>query len=250
MKRRKRTLIPFILLAVLVSGCVTIRMETKIKEDGSGTKSFVLALDKDMMSAMESMAEESGGSVDDIWEAARSGADTVEGAKVETFSDDEVEGIKISIPFDNLQELQALSSSDAFEGADSVEVSQDGDVTTLRATVDVGELGAGFGEAGGESLEGFDLGEIDFEYTYAVEVEGTILEYSPKEIAEVKGSTVTWDLTRANTDSPTLLVKWEAGDGGTDMLVPLLIVVVVAGLLLVVAGTVVSMRSRQQSAGL
>ena len=243
MKRQKRALVLFILLAMLVSGCITIRMETKIKKDGSGTKSFVLALDKSVISAVESMAQESGGGTDDIWEAARAGADSIEGAKVEEFSDEDAEGIKITIPFGNFEELQALSSRDAFEGADSVDVSQDGDITTLKATVSVGELASGFDAAGGQSIEGFDVGEIDIEYTYAVEVEGEILEYSPKDIAAVKDRGVTWDLTKSDADSLELMVKWEAG-GGPDMLVVLLIAVVLGGLFLAAVGIVLAVRSR------
>ena len=75
-------------------------------------------------------------------------------------------------------------------------------------------------------------------------MEGEILEYSPEEIAEVKGSAVAWDLTQSNADSLELMVKWEAAAGATDMLVVILIVVVLAGVLLVAAGIVLTARSR------
>lgn len=231
------------LLALTASGCITIRMETEIEQDGSGTKSVVLALDKSIMSMMESMAQEAGTSTEDIWATAREGAATIEGATVEQYSDDEAEGIQITVPFGSLDELEALSSSDTFQRADTVTVSQNGDTTTLNAIVNVGDITSGLDEVGGQELEGFDLGEIEIKYTYAVEVEGDILEYSPKDIATVEGSKVTWDLTRASADSVELMLKWEPG-GGLDLLIILLIVVAFGGLVLVVAGVVLTARGR------
>jgi hypothetical protein len=218
----RRVLILVMLSALLTGGCVTIRMETKIKKDGSGTKSFVLAFNKSVMSMMESMADESGAGIDDIWATASEGAAAIPGATVKQFSDDESEGINVSVPFGSLEELEALSSNDTFEGTDSVSVSRDGDVTTMVATVNVGKVTSGFDEAGGQGLEGFDMGEFDFEYSYAVEVEGEILEYSPQDIATIDGSKVTWDLTRAISDTVALTLKWEPG-GGLDLVYILLV---------------------------
>jgi hypothetical protein len=244
MKKRVLVLVP--LLVILLSGCITVRVETKIKQDGGGTKSFVLALDKSVVSVFESMVQESGASVDDLWAEARAGAASIKGAKVEDYSDDETEGIKLTIPFKNLDELQALSSSDAFRGTDTVTVSKDGDTMTLKAVVNVGDFASELGEAGGQELEGFDLGEIEFEYTYAIDVEGKILAYSPKNIAEVKGSKVTWDLTQADTETIELIVRWEPG-GGPNMIVILAAVILGLAVLLVGAGIVMMMRSKRPS---
>jgi hypothetical protein len=241
---KKRILIAVLLSALLTSGCITIRIETKINKDGSGTKSFVLALDKSVMGMMESMTEESGASTDDIWAAATEGAGSINGATVEEFSDDDSEGIKVSVPFGSLEELEALSGSDAFEGMDTVKVSRDGDITTLNATVSVGDVTSGLGEAGGESLEGFDMGDIDLEYSYAIEIEGNIIEYAPKEIATVDGSKVTWDLTSASTDTVELMLKWEPG-GGLDPLLIVLIAAALGGLILVAAGIFLTVRSKE-----
>lgn len=241
----KRRLIPLLLLAAVVSGCVTIRIETKIEKDGSGTKSYVLALDKSVISMMESMAEEAGTSADDIWETAREGAASIQGARIEEYSDDEDEGIKVTVPFDNLEELAALAGSDAFEGTDVVTVQRDGDVTTLQATVNVGDVASGFEAAGDESIEGFDLGEIEINYTYAVEVEGKILEYAPKEIAEVQGGKVVWDLTQAQQGAVELMIKWEPG-GGLDTLVIVLIAVVLVALVLIGTGIILTRRGKRR----
>lgn len=230
------------LMCILISGCVTLRLDTKIDADGGGTKSLVLAFDESVMSMMESMAEESGTPVGDIWEMARVSAGSINGATVKDYKDEEMEGIEIVVPFDNLDELEALSSSDAFEGADVVSVERDGDTTTLNATVTVGDVESNLGEAGGESLEGFDLGEINLEYSYSVEVEGDILDYAPTEFATVENNKVTWDLTRASADTVELMIRWKPG-GGLDVTFLLLIVIAIGGVALVVIGILLSLRS-------
>jgi len=212
---KKRALVIISLCVILLSGCITIRVENKINADGSGEKSVLLALDKSMMSMFESMAAESGESMDDIWAEARTGAEAIEGAKVEDYSDDDVEGIKMIVPL------------------------------TLKAQVDVGELTSGLGEAGGAELEGFDLGDIELEYTYAVEVEGKILDHSPKDIAEVKGGKVTWDLVQSNSQTVELMIKWSPGGGGISILTILLIVIVAGGVVLVAVGVFLALRGRR-----
>ncbi len=237
----KRVFILVSLLALLLSGCMTLRMETKIKADGSGSKSLVVALDKDAISTIESMGGEDG-DAGDFWKGTREGADLIEGAKVEDYSDDDSEGIRITVPFDNLAELEALSGSDVFEGADTVTVSQEGDTVTLRATVSAGgDLTSGLGAAGGEDLEGMDMGDIEIEFSYSVDVEGKILEYSPTDIAKVKGSKVTWDLSQVSAESVDFMVKWEPGSSSeSDMLMILLIVIALGGVGLVVVGVLMT----------
>lgn len=241
---RKQTSVLIVLISLLVSGCVSVRVETKIKKDGSGTKAFVLALDNSVMSMLESMAQEAGASTDDIWEAARAGAESIKGAEVQEYRDDESQGIKITVPFGDLTELQALSSSDAFSGSDVVTVSQNGDVTTLKASVRSGDLASGFDEAGGQGLQGFDLGDIEFEYAYIIEVEGKILEYSPQGNAEIQGSKVTWDLTQSTGDATELMIKWEPS-GGPDMGVILLVAIALGGAALILFGAILTLRGKR-----
>jgi hypothetical protein len=238
------------LLAVLLSGCITLRIETKIKEDGSGSKSFIMAFDKNVISMIESMAsEDMEMSSDDLWADVRDGASAIEGAKVEDYKDDDSEGIKIIVPFDSLDELQALSKSDLFEGADAVSVSEDGDTRTLKAVVSMGDVTSGLSEAGGEELGGIDPGDIDMEFLYTVDVEGKILEYSPKEIAEVEGSKITWDLVKAGSSADLeLMVKWKPGKESGSMLVYLLIAIVVIAGGMVVLGIMMTLRKPKEQA--
>jgi hypothetical protein len=183
-------------------------METKINQDGSGTKSFVLALDNSVTSMLESVAQEAGADPNDLWETARAGAESIDGAMVEDYRDDESQGIKITVPFSDLDELQALSGVDAFAGSDVVTVSQNGAITTLKATVRTGDLTAAF-----DDLEGFDLGDVDIAYTYSVQVEGVILAYAPQGNAVAEGSKVTWNLTQSAGDTTELMIQWEPSSG-------------------------------------
>jgi hypothetical protein len=236
---RKHAFILLLLLSTLASGCVTVHMETKIKQDGSGTKSFVLALDNSVMSMIESMAQESGAGPDDVWETARAGAESISGARVEDYRDDESQGIKITVPFSDLNELQALSGVDAFAGSDVVTVSQNGAITTLKATVKTGDLAAGF-----DDLEGFDLGDIDIEYAYSVKVEGVILAYAPTGNAVTEGNKVTWDLTQSTGDTTELMIEWDPSSG-SDVRVILLVVIAPGGAALIVVGVILIARGKR-----
>lgn len=244
----KRTPIVIALFTLLLTGCVTFRVETKIKKDGSGTKSFLVAVDKSMMSMVESMAEDTDTSGQDLWESARSSAASIKGAKVEDYRDDDREGIKIIVPFRDAAELQALSGNDLFQGSDTVIMSESGENRTLKAMVASGDFAGALGQAQGTDLEGtglegFDLGDIDFEYSYIVEVDGDIVSYSPKHIATREGSKVIWDMTKANGETTELVLTWKPG-GGPDLLVIGLVAVVAGGVLLALGGFVLWLRER------
>jgi hypothetical protein len=241
---KRRLLILLITLTTLISGCVTVRVETRIKKDGSGTRSFVLALDKSVISMLEGVAQEAGVPTDDIWGAARADAQAIEGAQVEDYSEDDVQGIRVTIPFASVEELQALSSGEGVEGVDVVTVSQDGHVMTLSATVNVGEVATALTEVGDQNLEGFQFGEIDLLFTYAVEVEGRILEYTPQDAAVVEGHRVTWDLSGIDAAAAELMIQWDANDESSPPIFPLL-VALLAVLALVTCGVILIRRGKQ-----
>ena len=242
----KRVFILVSLLTLLLSGCMTVRIETKIKADGSGTKAFVLALDKDTISMVESMSGEEMSS-DDLVEGARETLDLAPGDKVEAYSDGDSEGARVIFSFKNLAELEALSD-EMFEGTETVTISEQGDTVTLRATLSTEDFASELGEAGGQDLQGMDLGDVDFEYTYSVDIEGKILEHSPTDIAKVKGGKVTWDLTQVSTESVDFMVKWEPGSSESDMLMILLIVIALGGVGLVVVGVLMTVFRKEPPA--
>jgi hypothetical protein len=228
-----RLLVLFVTLTTLIGGCVTVRVETKIEKDGSGSRSFVLALDKSAISMLEGVAQEAGVPMDDIWGTVRADAQAIEGAQVEDYEDDHVQGIRVTLPFASVEELEALTSTEGVEGVEGVDVvavSQDGDVTTLSATVNVGEVAAALTEAGDQNLEGVEFGEIDLHFTYAVEVAGRILEYAPQDTAVVEGSRVTWDLSDVDTAAAELMIQWDSSgaSGPPVFLLPIAILITLA----------------------
>ena len=221
-------LVLLVTLTTLIGGCVTVRIETKIKKDGSGTRSFVLALDKSVISMLEGVAQEAGVPMDDVWGTARADAQAIEDAQVEDYEEDYVRGIRVTLPFASVEELQALSSGEGVEGIDVVTVSQDGDVMTLSATVKVGAVAAALTEVGDQNLEGFEFGEIDLQFTYAVEVAGRILEYAPQDTAAVEGSRVTWDLSGVDAAAAELMIQWDSNDGSGPPVLLLLVAILTA----------------------
>jgi hypothetical protein len=123
-------------------------------------------------------------------------------------------------------------------------VSQEGDTMTLRAVVSIGDLTSDMDQAGGMGME-IAPGDFEMEYTYAVDVQGEILEYSHKDIAEIKGSKVTWNLINASAEQIELTVKWKPGSEPTNMFTYLLIGIVVLGVALIGAGVIITLRPRQ-----
>ncbi len=245
----KKQILLLIILSTLMTGCITLRIETKINQDGSGTRSFVIALSKETMSMLTSMAEGSGQSVDNMWDEALASAETIPGAKVEEYQDDKSQGIRITFSFDTLEELEALSRSEEMKGGDQVTITEQGDQITLQAVIDTSDMTSGLSGAG-EEMGGLDLSDldIDIEYSYIIQVEGKIISYGPHEFAEVKGNKITWDLTQAPSDTTELFVTWKPG-GGLNLLIILVIGAVVVCGLLVFLGIVAILVSRRRRKG-
>jgi hypothetical protein len=242
-----RLLVLLVTLTTLIGGCVTVRVETKIEKDGSGTRSFVLALDKSAISMLEGVAQEAGVPMDDIWGTVRADAQAIEGAQVEDYEEDYVQGIRVTLPFASVEELEALSSTEGVEGVDAVAVSQDSDVMTLSATVNVGEVAAALAEVGDQNLEGVEFGEIDLHFTYAVEVAGRILEYAPLDKAVVEDSRVTWDLSGIDAAAVELMIQWDSS-GASSPPTFLLLIAILITLALAAWGAILVRRGKHRPA--
>jgi hypothetical protein len=240
----KRLLMLLSSLAVVTSGCVTIGSETEINADGSGTKSFVLALDRSVISMLQSTTGESEFDADALWSDLRTSAASIQGSTVEQYSDEEAEGVKVSIPFDSAEDLETLSTNDSFEGAEVVTIDREGDTIVLKTRVRLADVTSSLNEARSQGLEYIDLGDIQLEYSYTLKVEGEIMEYSPQEFATVEGNKVTWNLSQTNADTIELMLRWKPADG-IDPPAILLATVAVGGLGLIVFGTILALRGRQ-----
>jgi len=235
--KKKLFLVTMLVAALFLAGCITLKIENDIGPDGSGTKSQIIAMDMEAIEGfVQSMgvtpepgAEEENPLQDSFGELEQKAA-TVPGATVEEYKDPVTgrEGIKVTAPFANLDELVALSSTELFGSVDAISLQQSGSSTVMNITVSTSDLSEEVSESAREgseeeatpspedkAMQQQMLQMMDIEFTYSVIVPGTIADYDPKESATVEGNKITWDLSQAlletEADSIALMVQWEAG---------------------------------------
>jgi hypothetical protein len=238
--KRRLFLVTMLVAALFLAGCITLKIENDIKPDGSGTKSQIIAVD---MEAIEGFAESMGVTPEpgaeeeeeenplaDSFEELEQQAATVPGATVEEYKDPVTgrEGIKVTAPFANLDELVALSSTQLFGDVDAISVQQTDGSTIMNITVSTSDVGEEVSESAGEggeeeatpspeekAMEQQMLQMMNLEFVYSVIVPGVIADYDPKDSATLEGNKISWDLSQAlletEEESVALMVQWEAG---------------------------------------
>jgi ketosteroid isomerase-like protein len=221
---------------LLLSGCVTIKSEMVINPDLSGSRSVIMALDKTMMESMSQMggtAEPGGTAVEqDPFADVKTQFSSVPGAVVEPYRDETgtKEGVKITIPFKDLNELATQKfSSDPSDSLDTITWSQEGNVYTLNFAVNTGNVAA---SAQGEDASAMSeqdkamasqmMANMGFEMSYSIALPGKILDYSPKEGATYDSArnAVVWKLDLASGTSPNIMVKWDNGQAAAPIAAP------------------------------
>ena len=235
---KKRLFLATMLIAALfLAGCITLKIENDIKPDGSGMKSQIIAVD---MEAIEGFAQsmditpepgaEEENPLEDSFGELEQKAATVPGATVEEYKDPATgrEGVKVTAPFANLDELVALSSTELFGSVDAISFQQSGNSTVMNIAVSTSDLSEEVSESAGEggpeeatpspedkAMQQQMLQMMNIEFTYSVIVPGVIADYDPKDSATVEGNRITWDLSQAlletEADSVALMVQWEGG---------------------------------------
>jgi hypothetical protein len=235
--KKKLFLVTMLVAALFLAGCITLKIENDIRPDGSGTKSQIIAMDMEAIEGfVQSMgvtpepgAEEENPLQDSFGELEQKAA-TVPGATVEEYKDPVTgrEGIKVTAPFANLDELVALSSTELFGSVDAISLQQSGSSTVMNITVSTSDLSEEVSESAREgseeeatpspedkAMQQQMLQMMDIEFTYSVIVPGMIADYDPKESANIEENKITWDLSQAlletEADSIALMVQWEAG---------------------------------------
>jgi hypothetical protein len=232
--------------ALFLAGCITLKIENDIRPDGSGTKSQIIAMD---MEAIEGFAQSMGvtpepgaeeeNPLQDSFGELEQKAATVPGATVEEYRDPVTgrEGIKVTAPFANLEELVALSSTELFGSVDAISLQQSGSSTVMNITVSTSDLSEEVSESAREgsgeeatpspedkAMQQQMLQMMDIEFTYSVIVPGMMADYDPKESATVEGNKITWDLSQVlletEADSIALMVQWEVGGAPTPQAPP------------------------------
>jgi hypothetical protein len=235
--KRKLFLATMLIAALLLTGCITLKIENDIRPDRSGTKSQIIAVD---MEAIEGFVQSMGvtpepgteeeNPLEDSFEELEQKAATVPGATVEEYKDPVTgrEGIKVSAPFANLDELVALSSTEVFGNVDAISFQQSGNSIVMNITVSTSDLSEEVSESAGEggleeatpspedkAMQQQMLQMMNIEFTYSVIVPGVIADYDPKDSATVEGNRIIWDLSQVlletEADSVALMVQWEGG---------------------------------------
>jgi hypothetical protein len=229
--------VTMLVAALFLAGCITLKIENDIRPDESGTKSQIIAVD---MEAIEGFAQSMGvtpepgaeeeNPLEDSFGELEQKAAAVPGATVEEYKDPVTgrEGVKVAVPFANLDELVALSSTELFGNVDAIRFQQSGSSTIMNITVSTGDLSEEVSESAAESgaeeatpspedkaMQQQMLQMMDIDFTYSVIVPGAIADYDPKDSATVEGNKITWDLSQAlleiEADSLALMVRWESG---------------------------------------
>lgn len=203
---------------LLLSGCITFRNEIEIGADGSGTRTMIVAMDEMFLT----MAEEGEDPFADIEEEVSG----IPGAETEEYYDKEKErkGVKVTMPFADLDELVSLSRSETFEEMETLELEESNGVYTLKLTLKTGELGKELaGATGGE--EGAEPGpaemeqmkdmleEMDLEFGYSIILANKIIDWSPQEngTLDATKNQITWEIDLfAAEESQELTVSWSA----------------------------------------
>ena len=211
-------LITVVLAAVLLlSGCVTIRSEVAVNPDLSGTRTMFMAIDQSMMD----MAAEEGAEAEDPFADVQSEFVDVPGAVVAPWTDPATgnQGVKISVPFKDLDDLASQKFSDDEEGMDEVTWSQEGNVYTLNFAVDTGGIAGGAsGEdpadmsAADQAMAAQMMASMGLAISYSIALPGAILEYAPTEGAtyDAANNAILWTLDMTNPSaSSNIMVKWD-----------------------------------------
>ncbi len=235
--KKRLLLVTMLVAALFLAGCITLKIENDIRPDGGGTKSQIIAVDVEAIEGFaqsmgmtpEPGAEEENPLEDSFGELEQKAA-AVPGATVEEYRDPVTgrEGVKVVVPFANLDELVALSSTELFGNVDAIRFQQSGSSTTMNITVSTSDLSDEVSESAGEggpeeatpspeekAMQQQMLQMMDIDFTYSVIVPGAIADYDPKDSATVEGNKITWDLSQAlleiEADSLALMVQWESG---------------------------------------
>jgi len=240
--RNKILLLAALVGTLILAGCITMSVSTEIKDDGSGSKSMVLAMDDSILTMAASFGTPT--------QTARPGttppvavtatpfdpfADLskqvtrIPNATVQEYHKNKQTGVKIILPFKTLDELVALSKTEPYNNLDTIKIERSGDLVTMRIqikTQDVGQAVSGGGvptRAPGSAaitptrsaaatprptLSPDDLKMLQsmLEMNYSVTAPGKIVKYEPA-TAEVEGNTITWAL---DISQPTqeLMLQW------------------------------------------
>ena len=208
---------------LLLSGCVTIRSEMVVNPDLSGSRSVILAMDKGMMDMMASQGE-TGSDPQDPFADIQGEFQNVPGATVEPYVDAQTgnEGVRITIPFKDLNEMTTQKFSEGDDGLDTVTWSNVGNEYTLEFAVNTSEIAAAGSQSSGgdttkpmtpeeQAMQTQMMAAMGMEMSYSIALPGNILDYSPKDGAtyDATNNSIIWKLDLSKPQAGNIMVKWD-----------------------------------------
>lgn len=209
-----------IISVAVLSGCVRAEVAVRVEEDGSGTASVLFAFQESLLEMMASLDEGGGGDFDprEVFSDLDPG-ELPEGTKVEEYQHDGFVGSRITIPFQDVQELGSLLgfvTSGASVPPDSTE---EGAFRrfSLERTDDGWRLDAVAAPLSTEEdLETADDAFTkqfleDASFTIKVRLPGKIEEHNAD---QVDGNELTWRLDFQSTEARQLTAVSTGSDSG------------------------------------
>lgn len=260
----KRLALGFAFL-LLFSACkVRVEFDTVVNEDGSGKVSFAIGFDEEFRETLETFAafgDGVDGDLDFSDPFSELREDVPEGWEVEEFADGEIEGIRVTREFSDLDELRsALQATRGFgqgdeefgapssPGLSEISIERDGDLITVNARTEASDFPGSAGESpfGSDSPFGFEgspFGELELEMIIRFTLPGEVIEHNAD---EQQNGTLIWRFDE-NSDATTISAVADASKSG-DSDFPLGIVVGIVAALGVAAGFFVALQRRRSAA--
>ncbi len=199
-----RRLFVGLVAALLLSGCLTLSVHTRLQASGAAERTVAVAVDSVLLQtaaiqpleSLQRVAEASGWSVERFRDAAR-----------------DQEGVRLRRTLSSLEDLNQLPEGDPLAGLERITVETQGDLQVLTATLSMAGILERLRIAAGEPpLSPEDLSLLraaGFRLGYELELPGPVIDYTPRGNAWVDGRRIRWEVP-LSPDQPvaTLRVTW------------------------------------------
>lgn len=232
-----KRLVPLLVILLALSACkVRIELDTTIEADGSGAVSFAVGFDDEFRQAIETFSQLDDESSGDFFEDIE--GDAPEGWSTERFSDGDIEGVRISRDFADLDDLRdAFREAQGFgEGGDElgagsptpglgdeVSIERDGDILTIElAAPEMTPTTTGADDFFGDENPFEDL---ELEVVVRFTLPGEIQDHNAD---ETEGNTLIWRFDQESEPTPIRATSdTSQSAGGSDFPIALVIAIAV-----------------------
>lgn len=193
----------FLSLPLLLGGCLTLEVHTRLRPDGSAERTVTVAVDEVLLQ---------GAAADPI--AALHEAAVAAGWRAEPYRDERrgERGVRLSRTASALEDLGRLSATDPLAGLERIAL-EAGEPSRVTVTLSIAGVLERLRQAAGEPpLSPEDrtlLQAADLRLIYTLEVPGVVFDYAPRDLARAEGGRVRWEVP-LTPDRPeiTLMARW------------------------------------------